>query len=270
MSERTAPSQPATHSVEASLPFCFDCAANNNNHNNNNHNNNNNNHNNNNNNIIIIINNFEHPQTILQFKTAPGRKIKQTEWLLCADFFYLELISRFCPLKICWFRHLFVFALPAHLICFCSSILSKLIGYYALRNETLPGRFRGPSGRAPSVTKGASPSAKHALKVRFTKARGLKGTWSLPKVKAASRGLKGAWKGLQGSLKRASPSKGFKGLEGSLKGASKGLEAFNAKETSSGLLRYYFTHVQTCNVTRVQSTTECMLWYTLHMSKPAM
>ena len=26
----------------------------------------------------------------------------------------------------------------------------------------------------------------------------------------------------------------------------------------------YFTHVQTCNVTRVQSATECILWYTLY------
>ena len=95
----------------------------------------------------------------------------------------------------------------------------------------------------PSVTKGASPSAKHPLKVPFTKAwrelRRLQGGSPLE-----GGGLKGAWRGLQGGLKGASRGleafrrwRGLRGawrgleggfsfgrLQGGLKGASRGLE----------------------------------------------
>ena len=57
----------------------------------------------------------------------------------------------------------------------------------------------------PSVTKGASPSAKHPLKVPFTKA------WK------ASRGLHLRKGGLEGGLKGA--SRGLEGLQGGFKGA---------------------------------------------------
>ena len=67
---------------------------------------------------------------------------------------------------------------------------------------------------------------------------GFKGAWSLQR-----------WRGLWGGLKRAS------------RVVADGMDCFAT----------YFTHVQTCNVTRVQSATE---WtasvHTLHMSKPAM
>ena len=94
----------------------------------------------------------------------------------------------------------------------------------------------------PSVTKGASPSAKHPLKVPFTK------TWRGLHLRKASRGLhlgkggleeglKGARRGLQGGLKKA--SRGLQeGLKGAwslpkVKGASRGLKG--AIKASRGL-----------------------------------
>ena len=84
----------------------------------------------------------------------------------------------------------------------------------------------------PSVTKGASSSAKHPSKVPFTKAwRGLhlrKASRELQGgLKEASRGFQGGFKGLEGGFKGAA----WRGLdlEGNLKGASRGLEAFNAE-----------------------------------------
>ena len=85
----------------------------------------------------------------------------------------------------------------------------------------------------PSVTKGASPSAKHPSKVLFTK------TWRGLHLRKASRGLhlrkgglKGTWKGLQRGLKGAS-----RGLQGGLKGASRGLHLRKALRRLQGGLK---------------------------------
>ena len=159
----------------------------------------------------------------------------------------------------------------------------------------------------PSVTKGASSSAKHPSKVPFTKA------WRGLHLRKASKGFEEIWRGLEGGLKGA--SRGLD-LEGGLKGVSRELEAFNAEGGFEGVWRglkwgfkgawslqrwrrlwgglkgvsrvccwctpcskcygmdcfaTYFTHVQTCNVTRVQSATEwTALVHTLHMFKAVM
>ena len=92
----------------------------------------------------------------------------------------------------------------------------------------------------PSVTKGASSSAKHPSKVPFTKAwrglhlrkasRGLEEIWKGLEggLKGALRGLqgrfKGAWRGLEGGLKPSTLKGASRGLEGGLKGPSRGLE----------------------------------------------
>ena len=118
--------------------------------------------------------------------------------------------------------------------------------------------------------------------------RGLEGGF-----KGASRGLeggfKGASRGLEGGLKPSEGEGGFEGLERGLKGASRGLERGKVSPCSKCLDCFgtYFTHVQTCNVTRVQVlrnvycgtflTHEARVptaWtasvHTLHMSKPVM
>ena len=89
----------------------------------------------------------------------------------------------------------------------------------------------------PSVTKGASPSAKHPSKVPFTKAwRGLhlrKASRGFTFGKGSLRGLKEAWRGLQGGFKGAS-----RGLEGGLNGAWRGLEGgFTFGKVQRGLKR---------------------------------
>ena len=93
-----------------------------------------------------------------------------------------------------------MFALPAHLICFCSCTLSKLIGYYALRNETLPGRFQGPSGRALFSDEGGFTFSE----VRFegTLHEGLKAA-SLEGFKGASPSEQRVEKALKAAFERA-------------------------------------------------------------------
>ena len=74
----------------------------------------------------------------------------------------------------------------------------------------------------PSVTKGASSSAKHPSKVPFTKA------WRGLHLRKASKGLEEIWRELEGSFKR---------LQGGLKGASRGLEAGLKPSTLKGASR---------------------------------
>ena len=82
----------------------------------------------------------------------------------------------------------------------------------------------------PSVTKGASSSAKHPSKVPFTKA------WRGLHLRKASKGLEQIRRGLEGGLKGA--SRGLEGgFQGGLKEAWRGLEAFNAEGGFEGAWR---------------------------------
>ena len=141
--------------------------------------------------------------------------------------------------------------------------------------QKITGRFRGPSGY-PSMTKGASPSAKYLLK---DPSRGLK-RLHLTKVSIVLKGLqrgfgagreleacsieegfdeawrrlerrlvgaftvgrlqgsfKAASRRLQGDLKAASPSEGFNGAWKRIQGASRGLKGAWRLEAAEGGLQ---------------------------------
>ena len=158
----------------------------------------------------------------------------------------------------------------------CRRMQSTLQRYPSRRLEAgFFGRLQRGLKRFEGGLKGAWRGLQEGLKGASRGLEGgFKGAWNLQRWRGLRGGLKGAWpwRGLKGGFKGAWSLQRWRGLWRGLKGASRVVADIPCSKCyGMHCFATYFTHVQTCNVTRVQSATE---WtasvHTLHMSKPVM